>query len=87
MAGRLEVRAGSMVRQACSESRQGRVKTMMTSKKEIRKSRCTEKNMLVDKTRQSGDRQTQEYPATRGKRVTAGVGWRQSQRQVKQIRA
>jgi hypothetical protein len=37
VAGRLEVRAGSMVRQTGSESRQAGVKTGRTSKREIRK--------------------------------------------------
>ena len=41
VAGRLEVRAGSMVRQAGSESGHARVKTGRTSKRENRKSRST----------------------------------------------
>ena len=44
MAGRLEVRAGSMARQADSESRLARVITGRTSKRETRKSRSTEKH-------------------------------------------
>jgi hypothetical protein len=44
VAGRPEVRAGSMVRQAGPESRQARVKTGRTSKREISKSRRTEKH-------------------------------------------
>ena len=43
MAGRLEVKAGKMVRKAGSESGQARVKTQRTSKRE-RKSRSTEKH-------------------------------------------
>jgi hypothetical protein len=39
VAGRLEVRAGRMVRQAGSESGQASVKTGRTRKREIRKSR------------------------------------------------
>ena len=77
VAGRLEVRAGSMVRQTGSESRQARVKTGRTSKRERRKSRSMEKNLLVDLTRRTGNRQTENTGInTQGLMRKTGDTWR-----------
>jgi hypothetical protein len=88
-AGRLEIRAGRIVRQAGMESRkQARVKTGRTSK-EKRKS-STGKNTLVDLTN-IHDKLAQFETGnsginTLGKISDTWRGWRQSQGQVKQMR-
>ena len=77
MAGRLEGRAGRMVRQAGTMSRkQARVKTRRTSKERMAKAEHR-KNMLVD-LKQTGNTGIN----TVGKISDTWRGWRQSQGQL-----